>query len=223
MIVKGQFRPGERLPIEPELSQLFGVSRSTIREALRLLSSQNLVIVRRGQQGGVFVLQPQASNVRSFLETTLGLLTGHDAITVDELVEVRSILDPSAASLAAVHRTENHLSSLREIVLREKSPSRDQRENWPQSSSFHEVVLDAANNRLLDMVGYPIFQTLRHRIDRAKVPAAFWSDVYRDHDKILNAIEAKESQTAESLMRSHVHTLAAYYRDYQTYTFQVDS
>ena len=74
-ILAGTFTPGDRLPIEPELSALYGVSRSTVREALRVLSSQNLVTTVRGVTGGTFVIRPEPDQISSYLQASFSLLT----------------------------------------------------------------------------------------------------------------------------------------------------
>src|SRR6478735_5117351 len=68
-IVSGEFQPGDRLPIEPDLCVRYGVSRSTVREALRLLASQNLIRTVRGTTGGSFVAHPDPDHISAYLET----------------------------------------------------------------------------------------------------------------------------------------------------------
>jgi DNA-binding transcriptional regulator YhcF (GntR family) len=75
-IVQGTLAPGERLPNEADLAAVFGVSRTTLREALRVLSSQHLITVRRCVTGGTFVAHPRPDNISQYLEASVGLLSG---------------------------------------------------------------------------------------------------------------------------------------------------
>jgi GntR family transcriptional regulator, transcriptional repressor for pyruvate dehydrogenase complex len=210
LIVRGEIMPGQRLPVESELPALFGVSRSTIREALRVLSSQNLVATRRGVHGGTFVVQPQCSYVGDFLEASLGLMTVDDAVTVDELIEVRAMLEVPAARLAASRRTDTHVKSLRAILsggLETPSDSRDS-----ESREFHQVIVDAAGNALLEMVTRPIFGVLQSHFEKPGAPASFWAGIGHDHTRIVEAIDAGDEDAAAHEMLLHLEHLRTSYR-----------
>src|SRR5918998_6142087 len=87
-ITSGRLRPGERLPPEPELCVRTGVSRSTVREALRLLSSQHLIVTTRGVTGGSFVAPPEAQQPSDALSTGLTLLTNVAGVGFADLLEL---------------------------------------------------------------------------------------------------------------------------------------
>src|SRR5213083_2811642 len=103
-ITSGQLRPGERLPTEPELCVRSGVSRSTVREALRLLASQHLIVTTRGVTGGSFVAHPDAAQLSEALSTGLTLLSNSAEVGLADLLELRRALEIPAAGLAAVRR-----------------------------------------------------------------------------------------------------------------------
>jgi GntR family transcriptional regulator, transcriptional repressor for pyruvate dehydrogenase complex len=109
-ITSGRLRAGERLPPEPELCVKTGVSRSTVREALRLLASQHLIVTTRGVTGGSFVAHPDAEQLSEALSTGLTLLNNAAAIGFTDLLEVRRALEIPAAGLAAIRRSEAHLA-----------------------------------------------------------------------------------------------------------------
>ncbi|MEV4189191.1 GntR family transcriptional regulator, partial [Streptosporangium canum] len=100
-IVSGEFQPGDRLPIEPDLCVRYGVSRSTVREALRLLASQNLIRTVRGTTGGSFVAHPDPDHISAYLETSFDLMR----VGIGQLMEIRELLEVPAAGLAALRRT----------------------------------------------------------------------------------------------------------------------
>src|ERR671917_1963396 len=88
-ITSGRLQPGERLPPEPELCVRTGVSRSTVREALRLLASQHLIVTTRGVTGGSFVAHPDAEQLAEALSTGLTMLTNSAEVGLADLLELR--------------------------------------------------------------------------------------------------------------------------------------
>ena len=117
-ILSGDLQPGERLPGDAELTAEFGVGRSTIREALRSLASQNLIHTTRGVTGGSFVATPSVGHISEHLETGVALMTAAETVTVDQLMEVRNLMEVPAAGLAAFRRTEEDLAQLRDTCTR---------------------------------------------------------------------------------------------------------
>ena len=209
LIISGEIAPGDRLPVESELPAMFGVSRSTIREALRVLSSQNLVGTRRGVHGGTFVVKPQPENVSDFLEVSLGLMTINDAMGIDDLIEVRELLEVPAARLAATRRRESHLDSLR-AILEQPAGSAAPR-TFAETRGFHEIILTATGNAVLEVVTRPIFGVLKTRIQRGAATTAFWTEVHADHQRIVAAIEAGDGEVASECMLAHLEHLRIQY------------
>src|SRR4029434_1012913 len=92
-IPSGQLRPGDRLPTEPQLCRECGVSRSTVREALRLLASQHLIVNTRRGSGGSFVAHPSAAQLSDTLTTGLQLMQASAVVDAADLLEVRRMLE----------------------------------------------------------------------------------------------------------------------------------
>ncbi|WP_307831787.1 FadR/GntR family transcriptional regulator [Prauserella cavernicola] len=207
LIVSGELSPGDRLPSEPELGQAFGVGRSTVREALRSLSSQHLVYTSRGVNGGTFVADVDPRTITAYLETSLGLLSA-SGLTVDELLTVREMLEVPAARLAATERTDDELAALRTAVEQENAESGTQHEH-PQG--FHILLLTCAHNGLLEVVTQPIFSVLKNRFLRGNAPSEFWDQVCLDHQGMVEAIDRRDADTAGELMQHHLHRLREAY------------
>ena len=98
-IVAGQFILGQRLPTEDELAQRYGVSRPSVREALKRLAAQNLVRARRGPTGGNFVVQPSYAELAESLSGAATLLVGMGALGIEEIIEARRTLQGSMDKL----------------------------------------------------------------------------------------------------------------------------
>lgn len=209
LVVRGELAPGQRLPVESELTTLFGVSRSTVREALRTLTSQNLVTTRRGANGGTFVEAPDPERMNSYLEATIGLMSGADALSVDEMLEARDLFEVPAAALAARRRTDEELAWLEDNLADHHDV--DLGHNFEGNKDFHIAVVRASGNRLLETMATPVFSVLRTRFLRDNAPAEFWHSVAGDHQEIYAAIAARDEEAAGRAMKDHLGRLRTIY------------
>lgn len=207
-ILSGELAPGDRLPIEPELCEQYGVSRTTVREALRQLSSQNLIVTTRGVTGGSYVTAPEPAHISDFLAASIGMLALHEGVSVDALVEVRDLLEVPAARLAARRRTPAQLDRLRAAVAEPAGDEKSFEHNW----RFHTELLQATGNPLLEVVAEPVFRVLQSRFVRDRAPEQFWTTVDHDHREILRAIEAADGAAAEEATRRHLEHLRLAYQ-----------
>src|SRR5215213_7420415 len=141
-ILSGRFRPGDRLPTERELAQQFGVSRVTVRDALRALEASGLIRVRVGGQGGPYVAEPDVALLSESLGTHLRLL----GTTFRELAEARLALETTAARLAAERATPDDLKALEAAI---NGPIRPSFDAAATSLDFHTALVTAAHNGAL--------------------------------------------------------------------------
>ena len=202
LIIKGTVSVGERLPAESEMALQFGVSRSTIREALRGLSSQRLVHTKRGVNGGTFVAEPSGEHVEQYLETTIGLLSGVEALSVDEILEARELFEVPAARLAALRRDDEELSILKETL----APG-----GFEGHKEFHFGILKASGNRLLEVIARPVFSVLETRFLRDRASPDFRATIEHDHQDIYDAIVAGDAEASARLMFGHLERLRPSY------------
>lgn len=206
LLVKGEIQPGERLPSESELATLFKVGRTTIREGFRLLASENLVVTTRGVNGGTFVA-PDADVISKYTEASLGLVTGGDRISIDELLVAREILEIPATRIAVQNLDAATLQMLRSTVPESPEPSIHM-----EHSAFHVAILKASRNQMLEVVTKPIFDILRSRLRREAAPTEFWLRVLSEHQEILSAIQRRDVDEATAVMSLHLQHLATEYR-----------
>ncbi len=208
LILSGDLRPGQRLPSEAELMAQFGFSRSTIREATRILASENLVVTTRGTTGGTFVAVPDMARLTSHLENSVALMTVADAVTVEQLMDVRLLTEVHAAGTAAHRRTVEQLTGMREAIERPEASA-----TYEANQEFHMLILNAAGNPMLELVCAPVFRVLRGRFARGRAPEDFWARSQEDHRRIMAAIELGDSMTAMSEMRRHLDRLSDAYEE----------
>ncbi|MBE7189198.1 FadR/GntR family transcriptional regulator [Jatrophihabitans endophyticus] len=210
MIVHGELRPGDRLPAESELTTRMRVSRGTLREALRVLSSQKLLVSARGVGGGTFVAEPSPDDVVAYLQTSLTLLS-RSRLSVSQLLEVRSLMEVPAAGLAARHRTEDDLDRLAATIVVVSNRDAEDPSRYSANRGFHLLMLQASGNPLLDIVARPVFEVLRDRFLRDRAEPAFWERVAAEHTEILEHIRAGRPAAASRAMRSHLGNLRETY------------
>lgn len=205
-IVSGDLPIGRRLPSEPDLADSYGVSRSTVREALRILASEHLLETRRGVTGGTFVSAPTPDAIASSLSIGLGCMAGAEALTVEELLEARMLLEVPAARMSAQRASDSHRKRLLEVAA---LPVREER--FTSTSVFHLIVLESTGNRLLPLMTRPVFEVLESRFARSRASDGFWTRVAHDHRDIAQAIADCDPDAAATRMESHLGDLAETY------------
>jgi GntR family transcriptional repressor for pyruvate dehydrogenase complex len=203
LIVTGQIALGERLPTEMALAQQFGVSRPTIREALRVLATQNLIRTSKGVNGGSFVTRPTLDHISTFLRSGINLLTASEDVSLEEFLEVREVLEAKAAQLAAVRRTDEHIRRLRDAIP-ETSTDLQPQELFDANTDFHSLVIAASGNVLLAIAAQPVFSVLQTNLAKSRFDPKFRRAINDDHRLITDAIESGDAVAAEREMRRHL-------------------
>lgn len=209
LIVQGEVRPGDRLPVESALARDFGVSRATVREALRLLAAQSLVRTEKGATGGSYVTLPTAATISSLVHANVGLLAETRNVTLEELLEARELVEVPAARLAALRRSEDDLEALRATVPDDSA--RGTQEEFSYNAEFHSCVLGASRNTLLVVSAQPIFSVLQTNLARSTLGRHFHRSIHAHHHRILAAVEAGDADTAAAEMHDHLAFLRPYY------------
>jgi DNA-binding FadR family transcriptional regulator len=214
-IVAGVLSAGERLPTEPELGQMFGVSRGTVREALRVLASQHLIETTRGVQGGSFVASPEPARLIEDLGGALGVLVMTPRLSVANLLEARLMLEPGAARLAAERADQDTVEAVR-VAANAPRDARDP-SGFAPHIDFHTTVLMATGNPMLAMMLQPISDVLRTRLERTRAhDRTMWDEIDACHVVLGEAIAAGDGERAEQLMRAHLLELLPLYEEIDT-------
>jgi GntR family transcriptional repressor for pyruvate dehydrogenase complex len=201
-ITSGRLQPGERLPPEPELCVKTGVSRSTVREALRLLASQHLIVTTRGVTGGSFVAHPDAEQLGDGLATGFTLLTNSPAVGLADLLELRRALEVPIAGLAAARRTDEHLMEIRAALF---DPLTDDLDTMLVAhAAFHMAVAKASGNPLFELVVRPLYHASYGEAVTDKLPADYWTRIDADHRQLLECLCAGDAETATRQADRHL-------------------
>jgi DNA-binding FadR family transcriptional regulator len=148
-IVDGRLLVGDRLPSEAELADQHGVSRATVREALKRLAAQSLIRTERGAFGGAFVNHLSYDEARAQQVTTSTLLLGMNAISFQVACEARYALERSCTALAAERRTDNLLNAMRQEIETQSAPDLSDEAFCASDVAFHRALVDCAGNEVL--------------------------------------------------------------------------
>ena len=201
-ITSGRLQPGERLPPEPELCVKTGVSRSTVREALRLLASQHLIVTTRGVTGGSFVAHPDAEQLADSLATGFTLLTNSADVGLADMLELRRALEIPAAVLAARRRDEEHLVELRSALF---NPVVDDLDAMMSAhAAFHSTVAKATGNPLFELVMRPLYQATYGEDVTGNLPAGYWERIDADHRRLIECVAARDVAAATRVAAEHL-------------------
>ncbi|MEV8443759.1 FadR/GntR family transcriptional regulator [Actinosynnema sp. NPDC051121] len=219
MIQSGELPPGTRLPPEPQLAAQMGLSRSGVREAVKVLESARVLDVRRGD--GTYVTSLAPHLLLEGLGVAVELLRDD---TLLEVMEVRRLLEPMATGLAAVRMAEEELEVLGKI-LDDMRAARDDAELLIQyDTAFHRTVIAATGNETLTSLLEGLSsRTVRARVWRGLIEGNAAHITLAEHEAIYHALRARDHLLAQSSAMVHVNTSEAWLRTVLTSSEQPDT
>ncbi len=199
MILSGELKPGDRLPKENELAERLGLSRSSLREAVRALSLIRVLDVRQGDGTYVSSLKPAA-----LLEAMKFVLDLHHDDTVLQIIEARRIIEPIATSMAAARITDSGIAELRALLASVTTQSLDE-EFLKTDLEFHRRIAQHCGNTvlcsILDGLSAP---TTRARIWRGLTQEHALERTLWEHRMICDAIAERRPDLAHAWATTHV-------------------
>ena len=206
MIVHGRFAPGDKLPSEPELSADLDVSRTTLREALRILSTRGLVEVRRGV--GTFVTESR--NIHADYDV---LKIQNTNVNTKDLYEMRLMFEPQAAYYATLRASNEELNEifryceLNEQMIRSADPQWDETEQ-----KFHNSIASATHNPFITAL-LPIFnRAIHHGILLANEAPEVAEMTLHDHRLLVQYLRDRNPEGAKTAMQLHIiNTMRAFH------------
>jgi GntR family transcriptional repressor for pyruvate dehydrogenase complex len=206
MITRDELKPGDKLPSEARISELYGVSRTVVREAIASLRADGIVEPRRG--AGVFVIEQTTSGTRPFQGIDHARIS-----SIIELIELRAAVESEAAALAAIRRSpaqeEEIIEQHRQVQLCIEAG----RSTVDADFALHKAITEATNNsrfaEFMDLVG-------PNAIPRANLQLPpdpeYLGQIHREHDRIVTAISNRESEAARAAMQEHLQNSQRRYR-----------
>ena len=201
----GRLRPGDRLPAERELTQRFGVSRMSVRDALRILEAGGLVEIRVGARGGAYVRIPRSAVVGEGIANMLML----SSVSPSEVTEARRILEVGIVPLVCERATEEDLVALDAIC--DEGRAAVHAGNYPMelSARFHVTFARAAHNAaielLVESLRGPLVQSLE--LARQAAPTMGVTGV-REHVALVRAVRERDPDRAQAILARHLSRTA---------------
>jgi GntR family transcriptional repressor for pyruvate dehydrogenase complex len=208
MILSGELGPGDRLPPEKELSERLGLSRSSMREAVKALEVIRVLDVRRGDGTYVTSLEP-----RLLLEAMSFVVDLHDDSSILELFAVRRILEPAAVALATGRMTDAVVRDLRARIA-SVDHSTDVEGLVAHDLEFHRAIVETAGNSYLaSLIESLSSNTVRARIWRGLTQENSVGRTLAEHRAIVDALERGDAELAQALTVVHISGVEQWLRD----------
>ncbi|SEE80843.1 transcriptional regulator, GntR family [Arthrobacter alpinus] len=199
MIISGELSAGDRLPPEKELSEKLGLSRSSLREAVKALEIIKVLDVRRGDGTYVTSLEPKL-----LTEAMTFIVDLHQDESIMDIFEVRRILEPAAAAMAAGRITAEEIAALR-ATMENIDDSTSVEQLVEHDLIFHQLITSAANNSYLASVLDALSSsTVRARIWRGLTQEKAVDRTLSEHASIIEALERGDAELAKALLTVHI-------------------
>lgn len=193
---------GDKLPGESELTRQFNVSRTVVREALRVLEESGLVEIRKGPKGGAFVTRSFHKPVSSSLKN----LIAHGQITIDHLFDVRALIEPHIAVQAALNAKPADLEPLR-VLIEESSAHQDDVSLLKANNiRFHLLLSRAAGNPILSIVMESVIELVQE-FSRNFSDSSLGKEYLQIHRRLLRLIQERRAEEARKLISEDISKL----------------
>ncbi len=204
LIRDGRLQPGDRLPSERELCQRFGVSRVTVREALRVLEATGLLTIRVGAHGGAFLTSPSAERLSEGLADLISVST----LTAANVTEARIIVELGILPLAVERATDDDIAALFEMVDEAERALKAGAYDVEMSAAFHIRVAQCTHNPAIAMLVQSFHGPLLMSLAEAHQSAPMNSRGIDEHRKLSQAIKDRDLAAAREIATTHLDRTA---------------
>lgn len=212
-ILEGRLKTGERLPTEDDLAQRYGVSRPTIREALKRLAAQNLVRSRRGPTGGNFIASPNPEEIAQSVTGAAMLMVSLGGFDFSEIATARLEFETLCCRLAATNRTENHLERMRAALQEQRDKSITDEEFCAADVRFHRALVEATGNGPISFMMYAIVEAMLPVANMAIFRVRERQSIVAFHERILDGVAGKDAAAAVTALQELLTYIDERYAD----------
>lgn len=204
LIRDGRLQPGDRLPSERELCQRFGVSRVTVREALRVLEASGLVAIRVGAHGGAFLTSPSAERLGEGLADLISLAS----LTAANVTEARIIVELGILPLVVERATDDDITALFDMVADGERAVETGEYTIEMSAAFHIRVAACTHNPAIEMLVQSFHGPMLMSLQQSHAAAPMGHRGVEEHRELAQAIQSRDLSTARDVMTRHLHRTA---------------
>lgn len=196
--IEKRFEPGDKLPNEIELSEELEISRTTLREAIRILVTNGVLEIKRGR--GTFVKENihLSDSMQSFQDLS------NARINAKDLYEMRLIFEPEAAYLATKRASDAELERILDYGREIEQKIKQNEDRTEVEQKFHESIAKATQNEFMDKLMPVIFQAIDKGVLLSRQSEFVAKDTLRDHQMIMEFMESRNPEGARSAMRIHI-------------------
>lgn len=202
-ILSGKLKPGDRLASEKELIDQFGVSKATMREALRVLEVIGLLEIRKGISGGAFVAEV---DMRTTLHAIVNFLH-FQTVSVKEITMLRYLIEPSVAQVAAAKRTDKDIEKLQQVIGAGIAAGDNE---VSKEISFHRYLARMTENTIVTLTIDMIDNLLKSMKKKIGLPPEFYGHVRDAHTIILECLIQQDGLAAKVAMANDVVGVGGY-------------
>ena len=207
-IISGELKEGDPLPPEDQLMEHAGVARTTVREALRILESEGLLVVRRGAGGGARIKAPSVSNVARYI----GLVLQSQGATLQDVFDARLLLEaPAAGMLAEAEDRDGIVAQLRKALAEEEAVLHQPVELSHAYGRFHHLIVALSGSQTFEVLTSVSSRMIQVQADRYMSAKAGRTDhrvandaAHRAHIRFVELVAAGAAQDAQELWRKHL-------------------
>jgi DNA-binding FadR family transcriptional regulator len=205
LIRTGRLRPGDRLPSERDLGERVGVSRVTVREALRVLEAGGLIEIRVGARGGAFVTSPSSAKIGTDLADLITL----SPLTPVEVTEARQVFENGIVPLVVARATEQDIADLNEMVEQHQAALSEGNFRMSMSAAFHVRFAASTHNAAIESLVRSFHGPLLMSLREAQVAQPLMGHRgTTEHRDIVAAVAARDTARAQELMAGHLRRTA---------------
>jgi DNA-binding FadR family transcriptional regulator len=200
-----KLRPGDKLPSEMELAKIFGVSRVTVREALRILEISGLILIKQGARGGGFIKMDAPKKLKECISDHLKV----GNITIDQLAEARFWIESIVIDIVCQKARKKDFNLLSKSVQRAEQFYREGRErdrideNW----NFHIIMVKVTGNSILIDTLTSIIEMMRYMMLKIKTDRRITENALRAHKEIVDLLRSGNLEKAKAVNRAHIQDL----------------
>jgi GntR family transcriptional repressor for pyruvate dehydrogenase complex len=201
LILDGRLVVDERLPGEQELATRFGVSRPTVREALKRLAAQNLIRTRRGATGGSFINRISWSEAHEQLVTTATLLMTMAQVSPDTVAEARLTLIAACVPLAVERRQSTHLQAMRAEIQVQRNPATTDEAFCASDVRFYRALVEAADNPLLAFQMAGVIEAVQPLLNMITFRSRDRAEIAAHHERLCAGLEGRDADGVIGALR----------------------
>jgi DNA-binding FadR family transcriptional regulator len=202
-IFSDRLKTGDRLPSEMELADIFSISRTTVREALRTLEKEGFLVIKQGIKGGSYIREADFSPIVNSITHMLKL----KRVTLGNLTEARLIIEPEISKIAALKSNKQDIKALEEALSGLRKVVEKKERSTATNIHFHRIIGEGCKNPVLSFINNSLLNLLEENLSKLYMVLESNRFLLEQHVQICEAIKARNPEKAYAEMRKHILTV----------------